>query len=233
MTNPNTHAELLNTPDPAETLDEDVLRADPVEPQQGEEVAPHEGAIWYDPASDPNYDPEYDRWGHDRDHWGHHRDNDHWGRHRDHHDRDHDHRGQHHDRDHDRDHGGHHRDHDRDHWGNHRDHDRDHDHRGHHHDRDHDRDDWGHHRDRDHGHRDHDRWEHDGGPGQNPGPVYQDEPEHDYNHTAPVEDGEIHIDPIESQPTGEDVLIEPAPEPEPAMTDEPAEEVHADVMPIA
>ena len=215
MTNPNTHAELLNTPDPAETLDGDVLRAEPEE-----SFAPRGEPIWYDPASDPDYDynPEHpygqghdrdhDRWGHDR--WRH--DRDHWGHHRDH-------GGHHHDRDHDGDH-----------WGRHHDHD----HRGHH-DRDHDGDDWGHHRDHDH----RDRWEHDGDHGQHHGPVYQNEPAHDYNYTAPAEDGDIHIDPIESHPIGEDVVIEPepiqepAPEPETAMTEEPEAEAHADVMPIA
>src|SRR4051794_2174476 len=127
MTNPNTHAELLNSlsaPDPAATLDGDVLRAEPEESfaprpepatsEPEESFAPRE-QIWHDPASDPSYDPEpakgHDRWGHDRDH---HRD--HWGRHRDHDD---DHRG--HPHGHDRDHWGHHRDRDHDH---HRDHDR-------------------------------------------------------------------------------------------------------------
>jgi len=197
MTNPNTHAELLNSlgaPDPAETLDGDVLRAEPEESfaprdqpaasEPEESFAPRD-QIWHDPASDPYYDPEYDkgqdRWGHDR--WGHNRDHDRWG----------------------------------------------------HHDRDHHRDHWGH-RDRDHN-RDHDRWDHEGDHGHNPGPVYQTEPEHDYNYATPAdpaEEAEARIDPVETHPASEDVPIEPAPEPEPEpmMTEEPAEEAHADVMPI-
>jgi hypothetical protein len=184
MTNPSTHADLLtslSSPDPGDTLDEGVLRAEPIVSHPSEDVAAQPGAIIYDPENGETYGPghyqdydrDHDRWGHDR--WGH-----------------------------DRDHHGHHRDHDRDDWGHHRDHHRD---------------DWGH-----HGHHGHH--------GQDPGPVYQTEPDPGYHPDPAAEDVEVHIDPIESYPTSEDVVIDPEPEPDPVMTEEPVE-VHADDVPIA
>jgi hypothetical protein len=217
MTNPSFHhADLLNSlsnSDPAETLDDDFVRADPIESnpgedfpiEQGESVAAQPGAIIYDPDTGQSYGPghyqdyrrDHDRWGHDRDH--------HWG-HRDH---DRDHRWEHdrdHRWDHDRDH---HRDHDRD---RHRDHDRDHH-------RDHDR--WDHHRDHNPDHHQH------YGPADEP--IDPDHHQHYGPVDEPIDDGTVHVDPIESHP-GEDVAIEPEMSVQPVEEDPTA--VHADDLPV-
>jgi hypothetical protein len=67
---PNPHVNLsellktLNDLDPTTTLDDEIVRVDPIESQPGEDVPIESGPIlWEDPAypgDDPNYPPEHD-----------------------------------------------------------------------------------------------------------------------------------------------------------------------------